>query len=227
MNSIIASCPKKTKVSSYQFQLTNSFVFNPDNTLNERNQSLGLNIMYWHTAQLLVTLNNYEVNLLFPTAFTDKTPLPKDNYQYSQATLGYQSDFRKPLSYYATVGGGGFYNGSYQSFIGGVTWRSQPHLNIGLHAEYDKLAFPDIYGTAELFLIAPKVEINFSTAVFWTTFIQYNTQRNNFNINSRFQYRFKPMSDFFLVYTDNYYTDPLLKNRNRALVFKLNYWFSL
>ncbi|MBN8720153.1 MAG: carbohydrate binding family 9 domain-containing protein [Sediminibacterium magnilacihabitans] len=219
--------PKKTKVSSYQFQLTNSFVFNPDNTLNERNQSLGLNIMYWHTAQLLVTLNNYEVNLLFPTAFTDKTPLPKDNYQYSQATLGYQSDFRKPLSYYATVGGGGFYNGSYQSFIGGVTWRSQPHLNIGLHAEYDKLAFPDIYGTAELFLIAPKVEINFSTAVFWTTFIQYNTQRNNFNINSRFQYRFKPMSDFFLVYTDNYYTDPLLKNRNRALVFKLNYWFSL
>ena len=183
--------------------------------------------MYWNTAQLLVTLNNYEVNLLFPTAFTDKTPLPKDNYQYSQATLGYQSDFRKPLSYYATVGGGGFYNGSYQSFIGGVTWRSQPHLNIDLHAEYDKLAFPDIYGTTELFLIAPKVEINFSTAVFWTTFIQYNTQRNNFNINSRFQYRFKPMSDFFLVYTDNYYTDPLLKNRNRALVFKLNYWFSL
>jgi hypothetical protein len=219
--------PTKTKVSSWQFQFTNSFVFNPNNSLNERNHSLGLNLMYWNTAQLFVTLNNYEVHLLFPASFTGQTPLPTDTYRYSNGTFGYQSDFRKPLSYYATVGGGGFYNGSYQSFIGGITWRRQPHLNVDLRAEYDKLSFPGSYGSTELFLIAPKIEINFSTSLFWTTFIQYNTQRNNFNVNSRFQYRFRPMSDFFLVYTDNYYTDPLFRNKNRALVFKLNYWFSL
>ena len=51
--------------------------------------------------------------------------------------------------------------------------------------------------------------------------------RNNMNINSRLQYRFKPMSDLFLVYTDNYFTSPLFKSRNRALVFKLNYWLNL
>jgi hypothetical protein len=32
------------------------------------------------------------------------------------------------------------------------------------------------------------------------------------------------MSDIFIVYTDNYFTDPLLRNKNRALVFKANFW---
>jgi len=86
---------------------------------------------------------------------------------------------------------------------------------------------PKPYGSNSLFLIAPRLEINFSNNLFWTTFLQYNTQKNNFNINSRLQWRFKPMSDIYLVYTDNYYTDPLFKNKNRALVFKMNYWLNL
>lgn len=219
--------PKKGKVSTYQLAIDNFFVINPDNSFNERNHTMNFNVMFWNTANFFVSLNNYEVNLLFPVSFTGKTPLPKDDYRYSQFSAGYQSDFRKPFNYAITVSDGGFYNGTYQSINGSITIRKQPHLNIDLRAEYDKLSFPDPYGTTALLLIAPKVEINFSTQLFWTTFFQYNTQRNNFNINSRFQYRFKPMSDFFLVYTDNYYTDPLLKNRSRAIVFKMNYWLNL
>lgn len=54
-----------------------------------------------------------------------------------------------------------------------------------------------------------------------------NTQINNFNINSRLQWRYLPMSDLFIVYTDNYYSDPFMKNKNRGIVFKLNYWLTL
>ncbi|MEM9023481.1 MAG: hypothetical protein AAGB22_07050, partial [Bacteroidota bacterium] len=61
--------------------------------------------------------------------------------------------------------------------------------------------------------------------LFFTTFIQYNTQRNNLNINSRFQWRFKPMSDLFVVYTNNY--DQNINEKNRALVVKLVYWITL
>ncbi len=35
------------------------------------------------------------------------------------------------------------------------------------------------------------------------------------------------MSDLFVVYTDNYFTDPFFKNKKRALVFNLNYWLDL
>ncbi|HRI22785.1 MAG TPA: hydrolase, partial [Panacibacter sp.] len=100
-------------------------------------------------------------------------------------------------------------------------------INITLQAEYDLIDLPGEYGNSELLLISPKIEINFTTRSSWTTFLQYNTQQNNFNINSRFQYRFKPMSDLYLVYTDNYFTTPLLQNKNRAIVFKLNYWLNM
>ena len=35
------------------------------------------------------------------------------------------------------------------------------------------------------------------------------------------------MSDVFLVYTDNYFTDPFFKGKSRAIVFKMNYWLNL
>jgi len=68
--------------------------------------------------------------------------------------------------------------------------------------------------------------LSFTKILFLTTFFQYNSQVNNFNINARLQYRFKPMSDFFIVYSDNYYATNLEK-KNRAIVAKLVYWFNL
>ncbi len=52
------------------------------------------------------------------------------------------------------------------------------------------------------------------------------------NINSRLQWRFKPVSDLFIVYTDNYYYsfDQPHDNfmpKNRSLVVKLTYWLNL
>jgi len=122
---------------------------------------------------------------------------------------------------------GDFYNGQYTSLQASLTVRHLPHVSVAVRAEYNKLVFPGDYGSGEILLIAPRIDINFTTNVFWTTFLQYNTQANNFNINSRFQWRFRPMSDLYLVYTDNYFTDPLLKNKNRALVLKLNYWINV
>lgn len=219
--------PKKSKLNSLSLTLTNFLVYNPDNTPNENFHELVYEMQFKNTGFLFAFANTDNARLMFPTSFTDDQPIPIGKYTFQQAGIGYQSDFRKPVSFSVKLTGGGFYNGNYQSIKTTVTLRKQPHLNIALNAEYNKLTFPGPYGSDELFLIAPRVELNFATNLFWTTFVQYNTQRNNFNINSRLQYRFKPMSDFFLVYTDNYFTDPLFRNKNRALVFKMNYWLNI
>ena len=139
----------------------------------------------------------------------------------------YLSDMRKLFSWNSMLTLGQYYNGSIKGMGVGFIWRNQPHLTFSLNGEIDKIELPKKYGSNNLILIAPKLEYNFNTQLFWTTFVQFNTQTNNFHINSRVQYRYTPMSDFFLVYTDNYYTDPMLKNKNRALIFKFNYWFNL
>jgi Domain of unknown function (DUF5916)/Carbohydrate family 9 binding domain-like len=218
---------KKGFATQHNIELSNYTVFNPNNTLNEQNTELNYFALLKNTGTLFGNLSHNRVHLLFPISFTGGTPLPKANYAYNQLRIGYNSDFRKTVSFEGNIGLGGFYNGTFQSLSGGINIRKQPHVNIGLNAAYNKLSFPAAYGNTELFLIRSRIEINFSTSLFWTTFLQYNTQRNNFNINSRLQYRYKPMSDFFLVYTDNYFTDPLFKNKNRAVVFKMNYWLNL
>lgn len=219
--------PAKGNIVQGTITLDNFIVFNPDNSFNERQHTLNYNMNFKNTSGIIAKVFVDEVHLLYPISFTGSIPLPAGPYSYGQITAGYFSDSRNLFGFNINAGGGGFYNGTLKTISGGINLRSQPHLNIALQAEYDKISFPGKYGSTELFLISPKIEINFSTKIFWTTFLQYNTQQNNYNINSRFQYRYKPMSDLFLVYTDNYFTTPTLTNKNRAIVFKMNYWLNL
>jgi hypothetical protein len=219
--------PQDGFVNQHNLNAENYLVMNPDNSFNEWNAALTYEMSFRNTSGLNVQMNHSVVNLLFPISFTDGQPLPVGYYRYTGAEVFYNSDFRKPLSVELGAGYGGFYNGTNRSLSASLNFRKLPHVNLALRCTYNNLVFPEPYGRTDLVLIAPQVEINFTTQVFWTTFIQFNSQRNNLNINSRFQWRFRPMSDLFLVYTDNYYTDPLMKNRSRGVVLKLNYWLNL
>ena len=219
--------PKKGSINQHRIQLENFFVLNPNGSFNERNNQLNYSIEFKSTSNFEFRVTAFQTNLQFHTSFTDGEPLPPGKYLYNQFTTRYSTDTRKMFSFKTGLTMGKYYSGKYLQYSAEATFRSQPWLTIQLDAEYNKLDFAEPYGKRNLFLLAPRIEINFSNKIFWTTFMQYNTQRNNFNINSRLQWRYKPASDFFLVYTDNYYSDPFLKNKNRALVFKLNYWLNL
>jgi hypothetical protein len=146
-------------------------------------------------------------------------------YRYVLGELRFESDQRRLFSFNAGFSYGGFYNGTRVRYTAEVKYRAQPWGNFSVYVEQNDLRFPDPYGTGNLTLIGPRVEINFSRALFWTTFLQYNTQEDNFNINSRFQWRFAPMSDLYVVYTDNYAVE-FWGPKHRAFVLKLNYWFN-
>ena len=51
-------------------------------------------------------------------------------------------------------------------------------------------------------------------------------ESENFGINSRLQWRFSPLSDFYLVYNDNYFVTDTFAPQVRSLTFKLTYWFN-
>ncbi len=218
---------KTGKIGRLEFSLEEFFVLNADNSFSENENAFKINTEYRNSSGFKLTFTNSNLNLLFPTKPGNGIPLPTGTYKYNQFNLMYYSDMRKLFSWNTMVTLGEYYNGDITGIGAGVIWRNQPHLTFSLNAEMDKIQLPKVYGNNNLILIAPKLEYNFNTKLFWTTFVQYNTQQNNFNINSRLQYRFKPMSDFFLVYTDNYFTDPVIKNKNRALIFKFSYWFNL
>jgi len=71
----------------------------------------------------------------------------------------------------------------------------------------------------------PNVEFTFSNTLSWTTFWQYDAFLKNYNVNSRLQWRIKPLSDFYLTYTDNYFESGL-PTIDRYFVIKIGYWIN-
>jgi hypothetical protein len=152
--------------------------------------------------------------------------LPVARYRFSGVYANVGTDRRKALSLNMSVNGGGFYNGTITSAKVSATYRARPWGNFELNYEYNDIKFPTPYGSDVIELFGGKIEVNFSRNLFWTTFVQLNTQNERFNFNSRLQWRFKPLSDVFLVYTDNY-NSANWQPKYRALVFKVNYWLNL
>jgi len=186
---------------------------------------LGYQMALANTSSIRIGLSPNYRRLLFPFTFTDN-PLPVGEYSWTEFEVEYQSDVRKEFSYSIGGGMGGFYSGDRKNITAEVNYRRQPWGNFGFTFEANELNFDGEIGNSTLLLIGPQVEFNFNRDLFWTTFFQYNTQRDNFNINSRIQWRFQPLSDLFIVYTDNYAIEQW-GPKDRTLVLKINYWLNL
>lgn len=137
----------------------------------------------------------------------------------------YTSDFSTPFKYILTSGYGGYYNGWRWFAEANLNYRIQPYGYISLISSYNDLILPLPWNRTRLWLFGTKLDITFTNKLFLTTYVQYNQQADNININTRFQWRYKPVSDFFIVYTDNYFPEYMVE-KNRAFVLKISYWFN-
>ncbi len=151
------------------------------------------------------------------------------SYSYLESSISYSSDQRKRVTSRTEVNYGSYFNGSRYGLSGSLTYRYQPYGFVSLGYSYNHVALAEPFKAVDIWLIGPRIDLTFSKKIFLTTFIQYNNQLDNLNINARFQWRFAPVSDFFIVYTDNYDTAEMANfgSRNRALVAKMTYWFNL
>jgi hypothetical protein len=152
------------------------------------------------------------------------TPLPVGGYSYRSGAVRFNTNLRKRLNGNMRLTAGSFFSGLLAGVSGGIGYRAQPWGNFSLNFSYDYVEFPAPYGTDRILLISPKIEITPLNNLFITGFFQYNTQARNLNIYGRVQWRFAPMSDLFLVYTENYGTE-LLNVKNRGLILKCVYRF--
>ena len=107
--------------------------------------------------------------------------------------------------------------------IGNVNYRIQPKGIISLKYTYHKILLPYPYSDNEILIIGPGVNWAFSKSIFFSFLTQYNNLIDNVNFNARFQWRFAPVSDFYIIYTDNYDSQNFDK-KNRAIMVKFSYW---
>jgi len=224
--------PKKGKINRHTFSFTPVLTWRPELDMQLSDYSLfgRWEAAFKNTAEFSATVLQ-EYTYLYDTfdpSRSDGIPLPADtDYTYTSVDLRYRSDRRKVFSYTINPSAGQFYNGTIFTMESEVNLRLQPRFNIALNARYDHINLPEPYTTTDLWLIGPRIDVTFTKSLFWNTFIQYSSQSDNFGVNSRVQWRFAPLSDLFLVYNDNYFTDNVFAPRIRSLNLKLTYWLYL
>ena len=186
------------------------------------------------TARLNINVNYQDLLLLDdfdPTRLQADTVYLAAGTRHRFTTFGmsYSSNASKAFSGRLEPTIGSFYNGFRAGLNSRITYRFQPYGTVSMNVNYNYVALEAPFVPTNLWLVGPRFDLTFSKTVFLTTFVQYNNQQDNLNINARFQWRFQPVSDFFLVYTDNYITDPFdqFAVRNRAIVAKLTYWINI
>jgi hypothetical protein len=220
--------PKSKIINNHFPEVYVSHYLDSANRSTEYLYQFSYNFSFQNSSTFSVKYRKNFINLRIPVdiSFTGNTPIPNDDYYFDNILVTYTSSLIKPLFGNATVDYGTFYNGRKLTYAGELNFRKQPWGVFGVSFSQDEIILPQPYSNAYITLIGPKVELSFTKNIFFTTFAQYNTQLNNTNINCRLQWRFKPMSDLYIVYTDNYYSIDMTK-KNRALVVKLISWISV
>jgi hypothetical protein len=222
--------PKKGKFNTLTLGSENFLAFDNTFRFNERSNKFFLTTGLRNASSMRFVVENNKVNLWFPFSFVtdaEAKPLEAKIYDFTNYGIELSTDVRKNFVLAGGVKFGKFYSADYVQVTTQLIGRKQPYFSFNMNAEYNDLRFPGQFGSQRFFLFGPQIEVNFTNNLFWTTFLQWNNQADNFNINSRLQWRYRSMSDIFLVFTDNYFVQGLFANKNRALVLKFNYWLNV
>ena len=232
--------PQSKKVNSWSIGMDGDVYFSrtTDKMTDYDFSPITLNVLFKNNARFSLIPYRRDYTLLVndfdPTNTEGKKLLAGTTYTYGSLRTVYLSDTRR--RFYVNVQGrlGNYFNGKIKSIQSVFSYRAQPYGVISLDVNYNEINLPEGFNDRKLWLVGPKVDLSLTKSIFFTTLVQYNNQKNNINLNARFQWRFAPVSDLFIVYTDNYFAVDDLTNdyrafqvKNRGLVLKCTYWLNL
>jgi len=220
--------PSSERVANHGPQLKADFYFEPDFSLTDREIELRYSITWMDRSSLSADLEESYVRLLepFDPTNTEGEKIPAgEEFNNAEVSVKYQSNQRQLFTYMLSGRYGGFFNGTRLSLDADLNYRVQPYGSLSLVTSYNRILLPEPYTSVDLVLVGPRLDITFTDKLFFTTFVQYNNQIDNVNVNMRFQWRFAPVSDLYIVYTENAYPARLV-TKDRGIVVKLSYWIN-
>jgi hypothetical protein len=220
--------PASSRIANHGPKLKIDMFFEPDLALTDREVELSYSLTWMDRSTLSLDVEEGYVRLLEPFDPTNSGGMmipAGEEFNWTEVALTYQSNQRQLFTYQLSGRYGGFFNGTRLSFDTDLNYRVQPYGSISLATSYNRILLPEPFASMDLVLVGPRLDLTFTKNLFLTTYVQYNNQIDNVNVNMRFQWRFAPVSDLFIVYTENAFPERL-RTKDRGIVIKLSYWIN-
>lgn len=222
--------PKSKKILQHGPTANVSLFYNMDLAQTDNITMLGYTMRFRSQSELSVFggFNRILLQAPFdPTNFSGNTLEAFTDHNWYNYGAEYASKPQSLFTYRVSSQFGGYYaEGTRFNVMGEAGYRFQPYVGINMAANYNDILLPAPWFRTRFWLVGPRLDVTLTNTVFLTAFAQYNEQINNINLNTRFQWRFKPASDLFLVFTDNYLPAPFYV-KNRSVALKFTYWWTM
>lgn len=216
---------KKNLVYYFPFIYSKSYL-NDAGKMEELNLSTGMEFNFRNGMYLVSKYTYQDLSLKIPVfVIPTNENIPSGDYKTHNLFLYFGTNKTKQMQFSFDTEYGGFYNGDKLFFHLNNSHRIGSTAKLNIDYTNVRLNFPEKYGDANYHLLGFKSEVFFTKDLIWTNLIQYNTQINNLNLNTKLQWRYSPMSDFYVVINNNYWPQNIVTKQTN-ITFKITYWLA-
>ena len=219
-----------SKVLSHGPYIGSSQYFNFDGKGIDSETELGYELNFKNRSEMILSFENQFIILQNPfdpirTGIQSLEALTE--HRWNKMSLEYNSKPQSLFTYaFKSSYGGYFQKGKRWQFFSEMGYRFQPYVELNSLVSYNHITLEEPWGNNGFWLLGVKSNITFTRNIFFSNLYQYNEQQKLWNFNSRFQWRYKPASDIYLVFNSSD-TQMMEPNQNWNLTLKINYWINL
>lgn len=220
--------PKISGVRNLIFGMTGDLITDTDDRQETLEIAANLFGVRFATEDEIVLFGDYsEDRVPAPFAIAPGVVIPAGEYTFSDTGLAFETNNSRRLSTDGYVLKGEYYGGDRISSRVNMGWRPSRHLRTDTTWLHDDLDLPG--GRFENDIIRQRVGVSITPDLATNTYLQYNEAANLLSLNLRFNWIYRPGSDIFIVFNQNWHAADLgdLSSRDRAVIVKLTYLLEL
>jgi hypothetical protein len=197
------------------------YITDQQNTLETRTFKPSFTTLFENSSRLEFAHNAHFERLDEPFFIRPGQSIPVGDYHFDEYSASFSGDQSRVFSGNAGITTGGFFDGDKDSYNLGFLLQPGYRFSSQVSWRYDDVRLPS--GDFTTNLVTTRLRYSFATTMFLNALIQYNSTIREFSSNIRFNWIYKPLSDFFLVYNER--RSSTGEVRERALIAKLTYLF--
>jgi hypothetical protein len=197
------------------------YITDQENTLETRTLKTSFSTLFEDSSRLEFARNGRFERLDEPFFIRPNQTVPVGDYHFDEYSASFASNESLVLSGNAGITTGSFFDGDKDSYNLGFLLQPGYRFSSQVSWRYDDVRLPS--GDFTTHLVTTRLRYSFTTSMFLNALIQYNSTLKEFSSNIRFNFIYKPLSDFFLVYNER--RSSTGEVRERALIAKLTYLF--
>ena len=213
--------PRLPGVRQMEFSASVEHLANQHGLLETRDREFGWTTDFQSGDTLDFEYSQTFERLLRPFPIRGGGTVPSGDYWFNESEIQYRAFRGRKFSGSFSVSRGGFYNGKRTGLEISPQIKATRNLSFEPSYEWNKLSLPDASFTTQQL----NTQVNYSFSQKWltrTTFL-LNSQDNQYAVNFRLNYIFRPGDDLFVVYNETRTYGSGSGLQNRALIVKVTY----